>query len=127
LKERRVDARFRQPVLAHARAVLRPGHAIALIDLSAGGALIQGNRALRPGSRVQIHLTIGGRSMWIPAQVLRCAVASLDAEFGVQYHGAVKFTDRCTSLWESSTRTGYSVPAGVQHRADATGHAIPVE
>ena len=59
LTDRRADARFGQPVIAGTQAILRPGYAVTLIDLSSGGALIQGPRPLRPGARVHLQLQTG--------------------------------------------------------------------
>ena len=50
--DRRLDPRYGQPAIAGTQAILRPGYSVSLIDLSAGGALIEGPRPLRPGSRV---------------------------------------------------------------------------
>ena len=59
LTDRRADTRFGQPVIADTQAILRPGYAVSLVDLSAGGALIQGPRPLRPGARVHLQLLTG--------------------------------------------------------------------
>jgi PilZ domain-containing protein len=106
--DRRVDRRFGQPEIAGTHAILRPGYAVSLVDLSAGGALIQGPRQLRPGARVHLQLLTPHRRLGIGARVLRCAVASLDQ--GIQYRGALKFDHRCPDLWEGSTLDGYTVP-----------------
>lgn len=108
LTERRLDRRFGQPAIAGTQAILRPGYTVALVDLSAGGALIQGPRQLRPGARVHLQILTPHRRIGIAARVLRCAVASLNQ--GVQYRGALKFDHRCLDLWEGSTLDGYSVP-----------------
>ena len=83
LTDRRADARFGQPVIAGTQAILRPGYAVTLIDLSSGGALIQGPRPLRPGGRVHLQLQTGTRRLGIAAHVLRCSVAALDSRQGV--------------------------------------------
>jgi hypothetical protein len=100
LTERRRDARFRQPAIAGTRALLRPGYAVALIDLSRGGALIEGPKPLRPGSRVHLQLITERRAFGIAAHVVRCSVSSLDAAAGVQYRGALRFDHRCENLWD---------------------------
>jgi hypothetical protein len=110
LTDRRADTRFGQPVIAGAQAILRPGYSVSLVDLSSGGALIQGPRPLRPGARIHLQLVIGPKRLGIAAHVLRCSVASLDAGQGVQYRGALKFDHRCDALWEASTLDGYFVP-----------------
>ncbi|HEY7497954.1 MAG TPA: PilZ domain-containing protein [Vicinamibacterales bacterium] len=125
LVDRRLDARFGQPAIAGTQAILRPGYAVALIDVSSGGALIQGPRPLRPGARVHLLLMNGTRRLAIGAHVLRCSVASLDSREGVQYRGALKFDHRCDVLWEADTRDGYLFPAGERALAPAGGHDLP--
>jgi hypothetical protein len=125
LTDRRADTRFGHPVIAGTQAILRPGYTVSLVDLSAGGALIQGPRPLRPGARIHLQLVSGSRRLGITAHVLRCAVASLDASQGVQYRGALKFDHRCDALWEASTRTGYLVPIDEPSEAADQGQGLP--
>jgi hypothetical protein len=127
--DRRLDTRFGQPAIANTQAVLRPGYAVSLVDLSYSGALIQGPRPLRPGARVYLQLTTGTRRWGIVATVLRCSVASLDPRHGVQYRGALKFDHRCEALWEAGTLDGYLFPS-VNSGADRTlteapGQSLP--
>jgi hypothetical protein len=82
--------------------VLRPGRAVLLVNLSAGGALVESQRPLRPGSRVHLQLITAERSLGLAARVLRCAVAAIAAA-GVRYHGALAFEERCETLWERCT------------------------
>jgi hypothetical protein len=125
VKERRHDTRFGQPVIAGTQAILRPGYAVSLVDLSVGGALIQGPRPLRPGARVHLQLQTGTRRLGISAHVLRCAVASLDSRHGVQYRGALKFDHRCDALWEECTPSGYLVPNDDRATAIVEGQVLP--
>ena len=120
--DRRVDARFGERLIAGTQAILRPGYLVTLIDLSAGGALIQGPRPLRPGARVHLQLVTSGRTIGLAAHVLRCAVASLDSREGVQYRGALKFDRRCDSLWEARTKDGHQLPAKAP--APASGDVV---
>jgi hypothetical protein len=125
LTDRRADTRFGQPVIAGTQAILRPGYAVSLVDLSAGGALIQGPRPLRPGARVHLQLLTGSRRLGIAAHVLRCSVASLDSRQGVQYRGALRFERRCDTLWEGSTLDGYLVPVEEPSQTGDAGHGLP--
>ena len=77
------------------RVTLRPGCPVVLVDLSTGGALVQGDRPLRPGARVHLQLVTEVRTFVLAARVLRCAVWSLDPHDGVIYRGALKFEERC--------------------------------
>ena len=101
--DRRVDARFPAETVA-ARATLRPGCVSAVIDWSAGGALVQAARPLRPGSRVHLQVVLECRTLALAAHVLRCAVWSLDPNEGVTYRGALRFEDRCEAFWEPAER-----------------------
>jgi hypothetical protein len=112
-------------VITGTQAILRPGYAVSLVDLSSGGALIQGPRPLRPGARVHLQLLTGTRRLGIAAHVLRCSVASLDSRQGVQYRGALKFERRCDALWEASTLDGYLVPVEEASAATVEGHGLP--
>lgn len=125
LTDRRADTRFGQPVIAGTQAILRPGYAVSLVDLSSGGALIQGPRPLRPGARVHLQLLTGTRRLGIAAHVMRCSVASLDSRQGVQYRGALKFDHRCDAIWETSTLDGYLVPIEEQSTTASEGQRLP--
>jgi hypothetical protein len=127
LVDRRVDTRYAQPVIAGTQAILRPGYAVSLVDISPGGALIQGPRPLRPGARVFLHLLNGTRRVALSAHVLRCSVASLDTPQGVQYRGALKFDHRCDPVWEAATLDGYRVSGQERPSSRVSGHGIPGE
>ena len=125
IDDRRADTRFGPPVIAGTQAILRPGYAVSLVDLSSGGALIQGPRPLRPGARVHLQLQTGARRLGIAAHVLRCSVASLDSHQGVQYRGALKFDHRCDELWEASTLDGYLIPVEEPSAKEKEGYGLP--
>jgi PilZ domain len=100
--ERRLDARFRGDVLAGARATVRPGCTVTLVDLSQGGALVEAARPLRPGGRVHLQLHRGARQFLVAAHIVRCAVFALGGDEGVVYRGAMRFEERCEELWEEA-------------------------
>lgn len=102
LTDRRIDARF-PPRRGATRATLRPGCIVLLVDLSAGGALVEAPRPLRPGARVHLQLITGTRTFALAARVLRCAVWSLEPYNGVTYRGALEFEERCEVFWETGT------------------------
>jgi hypothetical protein len=105
LVERRGDARFAAGDV-EARATLRPGCVVAVVDWSAGGALVEGARPLRPGARVYLQIVFQRRTFALAAQVLRCAVWSLSPHGGIRYRGALQFEERCDAFWQSTTRPG---------------------
>ena len=109
LTDRRIDARF-PPRRGATRATLRPGCIVLLVDLSAGGALVEASRPLRPGARVHLQLATGARTFALAARVLRCAVWSLEPYNGVTYRGALEFEERCEVFWEPDVPAGSAVP-----------------
>jgi hypothetical protein len=123
--DRRHDARFAQPRLGTTRATLRPGCAVVLVDVSAGGALVEAARPLRPGARVYFQLVTENRTFVLAASVLRCAVWALDPNAGVTYRGALKFEHRCELCWEHATLTGFTVPAGSKSAPGEPGKGLP--
>jgi hypothetical protein len=72
-------------------ARVRPGHEVELIDISAGGALVECGRRLLPGTFVELHLTAADdRCACVRGRVLRCAVVQVKAT-GMSYRGAIVF------------------------------------
>jgi len=116
--DRRRDQR-RHTIAQHgiARARVRPGHDVTLVDVSAGGVLIETARRLLPGSCVEILLADGVRSATVRGQVLRCAVAQLQAT-SITYRGAIGF-DRDLSWFLARDGNGYHVPDGQTAAAPA--------
>jgi hypothetical protein len=123
--DRRIDIRFRVPGAGVTRATLRPGCAVRVVNLSAGGALVQAAQPLRPGARVHLQLVTTRRAFGLRATVLRCAVWTLHAELGATYRGALQFEERCEVFWEAATLDGSHVPAASRHSASAGGHGLP--
>lgn len=100
--DRRHDARFAPP--ARADATLRPGTPVVLVDVSAGGALIEAARPLRPGAWVHLLVNTDGHRVAIVAQVLRSMVWSLDPVDGVTYRGGLHFEHRVEWGWSHPAR-----------------------
>lgn len=71
-------------------ACVRPGHRARLIDVSAGGALIETSHRLLPGAPVELQVETGTDRARIRGQVLRCAVVRLRPTW-VCYRGAIVF------------------------------------
>ena len=105
LGERRAHERTEGEMKPIARATLRPGHPIAVVNISRGGALVEGNRPLRPGTRVMLQMPTSIGALGLSALVLRCGVQSLDRERGVLYRGALKFDERRDWTREVGTLT----------------------
>lgn len=72
-----------------APAVLRPGLAVAVVELSAGGALVESAAPVRPGATTELGLDgVDGRRRAVRAHVVRCWVTALDP---LRYRCAVRF------------------------------------
>jgi hypothetical protein len=125
LTNRRADPRFKWPHAVVTRATLRPGCDVRVIDLSAGGALVQAAKPLRPGAKVHFQLATADRVWALAGRVLRCAVWLVDPHAGVTYRGALQFEERCESLWEQQTRGGSEVPAVPKPGEDNAGNGVP--
>jgi PilZ domain len=69
---------------------VRPGHDARIVDVSAGGALIDTEFRLLPGASVELHVQTDKRHTRVRGQVLRCSVVRLRAN-GVSYRGAIRF------------------------------------
>lgn len=83
------------------QARLRPGRHAAIVNLSSGGALIETEWRLLPGSRVELQMGEFS-SLQVVGRVLRCHVAALTRE-RVRYRGAVAF-EKPLPIGEVATR-----------------------
>ncbi|MGH9411987.1 MAG: PilZ domain-containing protein [Vicinamibacterales bacterium] len=117
-REPRADAR-------HMRARVGPGHHLVVIDMSAGGVLVEAARPLRPGSRIDLHLEDDDRRDLLRARVIRCTVAALSAETGVTYRAALSFDSTSDWVRESLTRCGYQVPGDGIQKPQRNGDELP--
>ena len=102
------------------QARIRPGREAAVIDVSAGGILIETRHRLLPGTTIELQLSIGDACTAVRGRVLRSAVACL-RHGRVLYRGAIAFDQPLASLGGID---GYAVPArATDHhyrREDAT-------
>jgi len=84
---RRLDAREDHGIVS---ACVRPGSRARLIDVSAGGALIETSHRLLPGTSIELCVETGTDRASIRGQVLRCAVVRVRPTW-VCYRGAIRF------------------------------------
>ena len=91
-----------------ATARIRPGHQVQLIDLSPGGALVEADRRMLPGSAVELQLQAEDRHATMRGRVLRCAVVRVRPA-SMSYRGAIAF-DRQLAWFGDAP--GYEVPFG---------------
>jgi hypothetical protein len=91
-RERRIHRRHRVQELQWLRSArLGAGHRVSILDLSAGGALVDSPVPLRPDSILTLDIIGRGFDKSIPFRVLRCQIVALLPERTV-YRGACEFT-----------------------------------
>ena len=95
MSERRPDRRqTRRHLTADEHGVVstrvRPGHRAKVIDISAGGALVETTHRLLPGTSVELHVETRSHQTNVRGRVLRCAVVLVRPSW-VCYRGAIGF------------------------------------
>lgn len=112
-RERRIHMRLGPEELSWIREVrLKYGPKVSLIDLSPGGALLQTDVRLRPGSDMVLEI-VGARVEAVPMRVLRSQLARISAD-GAIYQGACEFKrpldiERAAALAASAERADLSL------------------
>jgi len=103
---------------------VRPGHRAKLVDVSAGGALIETTHRLLPGTSIELHVETRSHRTNVRGRVLRCAIVLVRPSW-VCYRGAIGFDRHLPWLLDDSdhARDG-SVRSGVPARATATHEVI---
>lgn len=102
-RERRASARVAAVAMPGMdRARLRPGRTAHVVDLSAGGALIETDWRLLPGMRVEIQVGEPVPLFRVSGRILRCHVALLGRE-RIRYRGALMFEEQ-VPVGEVTTR-----------------------
>jgi hypothetical protein len=69
---------------------VRSGHEVRVVNLSAGGALIDAPIRLTPGSAIDLRLLLNGHLNPVRGRVVRCFVSAIQADT-VRYRAAVAF------------------------------------
>jgi hypothetical protein len=94
VRERRASPRVLALTMAGMeRARLRPGRMAHIVDVSAGGALIETDWRLLPGTRVEMQLGEPVPVFRVAGRVIRCHVAALERE-RIRYRGALMFDEQ---------------------------------
>jgi hypothetical protein len=75
-------------------ARLRTGDPLLVLNIGAGGALVESRTRLLPGALIDVQLSDAEGSRSVRARVVRCSVSVLDRDRGVHYRGAIAFTQR---------------------------------
>jgi len=101
------------------RVRLRAGRELAVVDVSNGGALVEGPARLLPGTHVDVHIvTKDGRTL-MRSRVVRAKVHYLDAAV-VLYRGGIAF-ERSIDI----SAAGYVVPDVLAGQRPNGDHASP--
>lgn len=126
IADRRQTRRFRHT--EHHRIVatrIRPGHGADIVDVSAGGALIETSYRLLPGRFVELQVETDTAQARVRGEVLRCAVAKVRPQ-AVSYRGAIRFDRHLPWFVDDPHATSTSAEARPAHptRAAATPEVI---
>jgi len=92
-------------------ARVRPGHRVAVVNVSAGGALLEAHHPLRPGAGVEVQFERSDERVRLAGTVVRCGVSALDPHRGPTYRAAVSFGEPFAWAREGTTLYGQAVPA----------------
>lgn len=73
-----------------AGAVLRPGLAVVLVNISSRAALVESGSRLRPGLHTELQICGGEARTRVRGRIDRCEVVRLDP---LRYHGVIMFDE----------------------------------
>jgi PilZ domain len=73
-------------------ARVHPARDVIVVNLSRGGALVEGGWRFRPGATVTLHLRCGTRDVAARSVIERCVVHALERG-GVRYRAALRFDE----------------------------------
>jgi hypothetical protein len=120
MDERRAQPRRRptddEPI---ARIRMRTGPELTVIDVSPGGALVEGRVRLLPGARVDVHFMTRRGRLLVRSRVVRAYVSTLGSG-GVTYCGGLLFDQAI-----DTTSYGYSLPELLDESSTMSGTKYP--
>ncbi len=73
-----------------AGAVLRPGQAVVVVNISSRAALIESGSRLRPGLHTELQMCGSEARARVPGRFDRCQIVRLDP---LRYHGVIVFDE----------------------------------
>jgi len=83
---------------------------VQVIDLSSGGALVEADRRLLPGSAVELQLQAQDRQATMRGSVVRCFVVRVRPA-SISYRGAIAFDRQLAWFGDGA---GYGIPFGAE-------------
>ena len=125
MSERRAARRSSGARVREIAGRVRAGQDISVLDLSPSGALVEGGRPLCPGARIDVQLSRDGDRVNVPARVVRCLVAAIDANEGVRYHAGLAFERRLVWLGEDATPPVSGLPGSANGSASGACSGYP--
>jgi len=96
------------------RLRLRGGREVVVVDLSATGALVEGDARFLPGTHVDVHVMTDAGRMLVRSRVIRAFVSGVASE-RITYRAGLAF-DR---------QVGYALPRGSAATSLPTGSGYP--
>ena len=104
---------------------VRPGHRARLIDISAGGALIETSHRLLPGTSVELHVETRSHRTNVRGRVLRCTISMVRPSW-LCYRGAIGFDRHLPWLLDGDGGAAVcgAARSALPDRADATREVI---
>lgn len=96
---------------------VRPGLPVSVREVSSGGCVIDTNRSLLPGARVELAVTSNSGRRVVRGRVMRCHVGKISASVvtfaaAVQFDDAVDWNQLIPALAWIATATGVTDTAG---------------
>lgn len=121
LDRRRAVRRPPQPGEALSRVRLRTGRELAVVDISAAGALVESHTRLLPGTRTEVHIVTRHGRMLVRTRIVRSFVWRLEADL-VCYRTGLAF-----DVAVDTEVDGYAVPAEIPGNTAGRGTAYPAD
>src|SRR5687767_15871818 len=102
-----------------ARARLRAGRELTVVDLSNRGALVEGTARLLPGTHVDVHLVTRDGRLLVRSRVVRAFVCHVAAN-QIRYRGALAFETPV-----QTAEIGYPMPPASETPIELQGSGYP--
>jgi len=91
MDRRHADRRSGDAELSALTLALRTGTTVDVIDMSAGGALVESSARLEPGTNLAIRAFSTRTGVVNRATVIHCRVWSLDIRSGIRFRAGLRF------------------------------------
>ena len=123
-ERRRASRRMPEAVEALSRMRLRAGRELHVIDVSASGALVEGDTRLLPGTHVDVHVVTAGGRVLVRSRIVRAFVSAVWSD-RVLYRGALAFDHPVDVGGPAPRPAEYAFPGVLQSGPDPPGIHYP--